>query len=221
MNIPELEGDRLDIPLDYASRNPEKQPRPYVAPYLKPVMREGQLVDELWVKVTAIGGKDTLDKRAEEWVKSLIDHAHAGRIPATWPKEFRDALEQWREGEELPTKGTPIKTWPALSPSQRDAVLNAKIRTVEELAGANDEAKGRIGMGCENLVLMAKRWVEEAAGPGAMASQIASLAGDKARLELEVERLSAKVEELEALLPSEMKAEGIKTFAPGQPVIQE
>lgn len=221
MNIPELEGDKLDIPLDYAHRNPEKQPRPYVAPYLKVVQKEGRTVDELWVKVTAIGGKDTLDKRAEDWIKSLIDHAHAGRIPPTWPKDFRDALEQWREGEELPTKGTPIKSWPPLTPSQRDLILAAKIRTVEELAGANDEAKGRIGMGCENLVLMAKRWLDEASGPGAMAAQIATLAGDKARLELEVERLAAKVKELEALIPQDQKAEGIKTFAPGGALVQE
>lgn len=221
MNIPALDGDKVDTPLDYAGTNPEKQLRPYVVPYLRPTSKDGKLVDELWVKVTAIGGKDTLDKKAEDWINGLVANAEAGRIPASWPRDFRNALEEWREGEELPVQGTPIKSWPALSPAQREALLGWKVRTVEELALANDELKQRIGMGAEHLVQMAKRWVEEAAGPGAMAKEIAALAGDKARLEQELVRAMAKIKELEALVPAELKAEGIKTFVPGMIEVKE
>jgi hypothetical protein len=220
LNIPGISNDEFDLPLDYSGSNSHKQQRPYVVPYLKPVSAKQadgtmKIVDELWVKVTAIGGKDTIDAKASDWLARMLDHAKAGRVPSSWPKEFKTALEEWRAGEDLPIKGLPIKSWPPLSPAQRQAVLQAGIQTVEQLAAANDETKARIGMGSLSLVQMAETWLKEAEGPGKMAAQIEQLSSAVATQQEIIERQQKQITELLQILPPEAKrTETIANFAP-------
>lgn len=167
---------------DY-NHTPELQPRPYLRLELRPtdvVGRDGKTTcqDVLWALVMSPGSKDVLERPASEWLDSLDRHAKGGRIPHTWPKEYRAACAEWLKTQELPVFGTPIKTWPPLSPSQRTSILRANIHTVEDLAGAPDDVKARIGMGCEGLVTMAKKWLETSGEVSAMARQIETLTRD-------------------------------------------
>ena len=54
------------------------------------------------------------------------------------------AYNAWKQGNEIPTTGTPIGAWPALSPEQADVLRNAGLRTVEDVANASDGIIGRI-----------------------------------------------------------------------------
>lgn len=169
----------INVPPDY-NANPSQMPRPYVQFFLRATERRDEFgnstfTDEPWVKITAQGGKDVVEKIATEWLENMKSHAHAGRIPIEWPGQYAEALKHWLIGEEIPLHGTAIKTWTALSPGQREAILQAKLLTVEDLAQANDEALTRIGMGGIGLREMARKWVAEASGPGAMARELAAI----------------------------------------------
>jgi hypothetical protein len=187
---------------DY-NQNPQQMPRPYVRFEMRPVERRDAKgvpvwVDVVWARVVPPGGKDVLEKLADDWINGLQQMADDGRVPPQWPQEYRQALEAWKRGEELPVTGTPIKLWPGVSPAQRAAVLAAGILTVEDLAQANDEAKTRIGMGAQALVESAKAWVKDATGPGALAKQLQDALVKNEALEKQLAELLADVKELKA-----------------------
>ncbi len=196
-----------DLVPDYNQpQSRDAMPRPYVTPEMRSkevrsTNGEVSYVDEVWVKVMAPGGKDVLEKLADDWLAGLKAHGEAGRIPSHWHGEYKTALASFKAGEELPLQGTPIKTWTALTPGQRKAVLGANILIVEDLAGATDEAKIRIGMGAEALVTTAKAWVKEQAGPGAMAAQLAALTARLTDLETANQELRDSNTALSALVP--------------------
>lgn len=186
--------------------NADKQPRPHVAPYLRSVEKPNkdgviEFIPVLWVKVTSQGSKDTLDKDAEGWLKGLEDHAEGGRIPSSWPTEYRKALKNWTDGQELPAMGTPIKNWPAVNVAQRVALDRAGVQSVEDLALANDETKGRIGMGSERLVQLAQAWVADRTGPGALAAKLQSALVANEGLTARIAELEKNVSELLGHIP--------------------
>lgn len=159
------------------------------------------MVDVAYAIVRASGAKDSLEKVAEEWLAQLETYARDGRIPSHWPAEYRSAFVSWKNGEELPPNGTPIKSWPPLTPAQRQNILRAEILTVEDLATANEEARGRIGMGSLGLKDMAVKWLAEAGSQGAMAKELADV-------RIQVEDLMRTVQE---------QAETIKALTPKTP----
>jgi len=198
-----------DVPPDYIT-NPSLMPRPYVRfdtreTEYRDEKGEVNYKDVIWVQVTPPGSKDVLEKPADEWIEGLRANAKANRVPHTWPEEYGAALARFRSGEELPTTGTPIKTWAALSKSQVKAVINANILTIEDLAVANDEAKTRIGMGGVALVQMAQKWLEERKGPGAMLQQLQALQVKNTELSTQVADLLKSVAELRAQVPGAAK----------------
>jgi hypothetical protein len=197
----------LDVPPDYQT-NPSQMPRPYVRFVMRSTQHrdnEGVLSfkDVVWAIVTAAGGKDSLEKVAVDWIQGLEDMAASGRVPAEWPSEYHRALAAFMTGQEIPVHGTPIKSWPPLTPAQREAVLHANCLTVEDLAAANDEMKGRIGMGSLNLVDLAKKWLAEASGPGVLAARIDVLTEQLAGISLRNQTLEGLVKEMTGLIPKD------------------
>lgn len=185
---------------DY-NHNPELQPRPYLRLEFRPtdvVGRNGEVEvkDILWALVMSPGSKDVLERPANEWLDSLDRHAKASRIPSTWPREYRAACEEWVKTQQLPTFGTPIKTWPPLTAAQRVTLSRANIHTVEDLAGAPEDVRARIGIGSEGLVSMARKWLASSGEASAMARQVETLSRDNAEL---VERNAALQSEVASL----------------------
>lgn len=65
---------------------------------------------------------------------------HKMRFPRQW------AHFQNTHGEDSRVMGTPLASWPLLSPSQIEELRALKFFTVEQVAGAADAAINRIGM---------------------------------------------------------------------------
>ena len=165
-----------------------------------------QMKNVAWAVVRAPGAKDSVEKLAEDWLDQLKSYAKDGRIPGAWSGEYRHAYEMWCKGEDIPVHGTPIKTWPPLSPSQRVMVLNAGILTVEDLAIANDENRARIGMGAHNIQAMANQWLEDSKEKGATAKAL-----DAARVQMQdmaelIKNQSEVIKELQAQMPTPASA---------------
>ena len=147
-------------------------------------------------KITPCGGKDSVFKVAEEWVKSLKKDGMEGRSPLAWYEHFKAAFENWLEGNEIPEFGTPILTFLPFTPAQRQALINANIRTVEDCAEMSEDAMQRVGMGARELRDRAKSALSSAnkleAENSAMKVMIESQGEEIESLRGQIKSLSAK-----------------------------
>jgi len=146
--------------------------------------------------ITPQGSKDRIEREVGDWFSNLTQQTHEGRFPQEWLSHFKASYTAWKEGRELPLNGTPILTWPSLSPSQIKQCLDAKLRTVEDLAGANEEAVSRMGMGGRALKDKAVSWLSVAASSGKVTEELAALRVKAKAAETRNEQLEASVKEL-------------------------
>lgn len=150
--------------------------------------------------ITPQGSKDRIERVADEWLEYLKDQVGADRFPRTWYDAYVSIYKDWKEGREIPLNGTPILGWQAVSTQQQDLIIAANIRTVEDLANANDTAIHAIGMGGRALVEKAKTWLETANDTGKVAAELQSLRVKNETLETQNKNLQTKITELEAAL---------------------
>lgn len=161
--------------------------------------------------ITAIGSKDRIPREVSAWFDMLEREVKQERFPAQWLEQFKAAYNAWLNKQEIPVNGTPIKGWALISPAQQSNVISANILTVEDLAQANAEARGRIGMGANEIVEKAIAWLKSAKEVGGPASELAEAKGQVARLMAQNEAQRLMIEELKrenaslvALVPKEI-----------------
>jgi hypothetical protein len=113
----------------------------------------------------------------------------ASRFPVEWLVQIKEGHKAWKAGREMPIDGTPLANWPVISPGSLANCQGLHIRTIEELAGADDETIKRLGMGAVTLQMRAKDWVRMNGSDIAKATaDMEKLRSDNARL---MERLAA------------------------------
>ena len=140
--------------------------------------------------ITPPGGKSTIEIAAERWLEKTSTDKYA--------HHYRELFKAWKHNEETPVEGTPLNMWPGLTPAEVKQIKRANIRTVEDLAQANDEALRHIGMGGVALRDRAKSYLMTAASTGVVSEQLAMLKADKKRLEETVDTMQAQIDELKA-----------------------
>lgn len=151
--------------------------------------------------VTRPGSRDTHEVEAKPWLASMAQKAKEGTVPHEWVDRFHAIYKRWLEGETLPDNGTPIKTWPVLSPAARETILQIGYRTVEDLAAAPDNEVIRVGMGGISFKQKAQAWLDAANSAGKASEQIAALTQQVSDLTALTEKLIERNKTLEALLP--------------------
>lgn len=169
--------------------------------------------DVIFAIITPAGTRDRIEKVATEWIENLEEGVRQERIPHSWLEAYRHAYKTFETSRENPEFGHSITNWPAVSPAQSKALLDANLRTVEELADANEEALGRIGMGARALKAKAQAWLDAAGDTGKTAAELAALreknevleARDKERDE-EFKKMQAQLAALEASMKTKEKA---------------
>lgn len=163
--------------------------------------------DVIYAIVTPAGTRDRLEKVAEDWIKSVEEGVNQERIPSFWLTAYKQKLEDFKNSRETPEDGFPVMDWPVVSPKQVKMLLDINVRTVEDLAAANEETVTRIGMGGRALKQKAIDWLANASGPGKISAELDKLrvqneellTRDKER-EAEFEKMKRQ---LEALTPKE------------------
>jgi hypothetical protein len=120
----------------------------------------------------------------------------ASRFPAEWLRRIEEEYAAWKEGRELPVKGTALRNWPVISPAMLRNCEAVHIRTVEDLANAVDDTVSNIGMGGIILRQRARDWLAAEHGEaGPLAAKLeavtAELAAEKARSKSLEQRLAA------------------------------
>lgn len=149
--------------------------------------------DVAFALITPQGSKDCIEREVSDWFASAEQQVLEGRLPPEWLDAFKRSFKSWKDGQELPVEGTPIVNWPAISPAQVKMLLSIQIRSVEDLAAANEESLNRMGMGARALKQRAQSWLQSADGTGKSAEQLAAL-------QVSNEELARKNSDLERLV---------------------
>ena len=109
--------------------------------------------------ITPAGSRDVVEKIVSEWFTQLQQFVREERFPAQWLDYYKAQYKSWKEGDESPLQGTDIRNWPVLGPSMLTLCREIGVRTVEDLAQANEETIARLGMGGRDAVTKAAQWV--------------------------------------------------------------
>lgn len=166
-------------------------------------IREGRYVakDVDFALVTPPYSKDCVEYKVEQWLINMERNVRDGRIPEKWADQWKASYNSWKNGQEMPLSGTPIKGWGVLSPAQQQTLIAMNCLTVEDLAGINDEGLRRIGMGAIELRDKAKNWLASMKDHGAVTVQLAAMEQENRNLATTVEALKAQVEALKNMIP--------------------
>lgn len=150
--------------------------------------------------ITPQGSKDRIERVAEEWFSQLEQQSRENRFPSEWLRAFKSSFKDWQEGHEPAVNGTDVRNWPAASPAQVKALLDVRVRTVEDLASANEETISRLGMGGRALKARAVEWLASAFSTGKQAEVLSALKAENADLKSRNDSLEAQLRDLAARL---------------------
>lgn len=162
-------------------------------------LSSGQYVakDVDYAFITPPYSKDEVVKKAKTFLEDNRVKVERGQLPAETADRYRRQYEAWKEGQELPLEGTPIKGWAMISPAQQAMLIDRKIPTVEMLAQANDEGMRNIGMGGMSMKKMAQGWIDQAKEKGPLSTKIASVESENTVLKGSIETLMKQVAALQ------------------------
>lgn len=129
---------------------------------------EGFLVhqDAHMVHVHVVGGKTRNDYLVDDWFNRLVDRGDP------FISHYRNMYEAWKQGQEIPEHGTPIKTWQGISPGAAQNCIQLNVRTLEDLAGVDEDTLRRLGPGARALKQRAIAWLETAEKHGQPAEEL-------------------------------------------------
>lgn len=131
--------------------------------------------DVVYAIITPAGTRDRIEKVATEWLKDLETAVQQERFPQAWLHAYQQAYKGWVENREVPENGIPVSSWPAPSPAQVSMLLDIGLRTVEQVAEANEEAVQRMGMGGRALKAKAQAYLDSAKSDGKLSSELDAL----------------------------------------------
>lgn len=124
-------------------------------------------------------------------VSERVKDEHRNR----WPKEY----EAFKRGLEPVEDGAPLAEWPPLTPAQVANFASINIRTVEQLAGVNDNNLQALGMGGRQIREKARNWLEQAKG----GEPLARVEAENEQLRQDLETVKAQLADVVSRLPKE------------------
>lgn len=154
--------------------------------------------------ITPAGSRDMIEREVSDWFVMLAGQVAEGRFSALWFDGYKRSFELWKQGQETPESGTPVKNWPMASPAEVKMLLELRVRTVEDLANANEETILRLGMGGRALKDRAAAYIK-AVGPSKIANEIAALRVELDNLRVRNETLEEQNQKLMAQVEAQIR----------------
>jgi len=114
---------------------------------------------------------------------------HHGRVTELHKQRFSRQWQAYLEGREHIPDGTPLDVIFPTEPETVENLRTLKVFTVEQLAGLQENAIARLGMGSRNLVTKAQKFMEAATGyqnANRMNKELEDVKAEKALLEQRV-----------------------------------
>lgn len=146
--------------------------------------------------ITPPYSRDVVELKVSQWLSNLDADQRNGRIPQEWVERYKKTHEAWKNGQELPPVGTPVRGWGVISPAQQEMLIKINILTVEDLAGVNDEGARRIGMGAVELKHRANVWLKNLADKGPLTLEVAALRTENEQLRASLNSLTDKLDQV-------------------------
>jgi len=114
------------------------------------------------------------------------------RLPDMEKERFQEEYDAWKRGEEAPLNGFDIRKWPVLVDREIvELLVRNNIRTVEDLADANDSAMDAIGAGARSWQQDARDWLDAANDTGRVAEELSESRNQMADMQREIDDLKA------------------------------
>lgn len=132
--------------------------------------------------ITPMGSKDRIERVVSEWLAHIAKESQQQRFDPRWLEGYKSNYKLWKDGQDIPVDGTPLKEWPGLSPAQLKNFNNINVRSVEDVASANEETLARMGHGARDLKKRAAAWLKSAESVGKVAEQFSQLKTENERL---------------------------------------
>lgn len=148
--------------------------------------------------ITQPGSKDRVERVVVDWFSHLAEQVEQGRFPSEWLQAFKEKFRLWKQGQELPVNGTPVRTWAAASPAQIKMLTDLHVLTVEDLAQANEETLGRMGMGARDLKRRAEDWLKTSQDVGKVSAELSATKAALEAAEQRTESLQAQLTQMQA-----------------------
>lgn len=146
--------------------------------------------------ITPQGSKDRIEQVALEWLAKIEKEAAHGRFHPDWPRQYRRAYQDFLEDKDPQVDGTPLKDWPILSPAQIRNFNAINLRSVEDIANANEETIMRMGMGARDLQNRARNYLKVSSGDSKVAENVSRLESENEGLKKRNEELSSQMAQL-------------------------
>lgn len=124
----------------------------------------------------------------------LINHFP---VEAEHRQRYARQYQHWKQTQQDPTSGTPLKEWAPLARSQVEYLAYSGIKTVEDLAGATDGTLQLLGAGYLSLSQKARDFIAKAKGDDVSATlrhQMEQLQASNLALQDQVRVLAAKAQ---------------------------
>lgn len=150
--------------------------------------------------ITPAGSKDRIERIVSDWFKKLHEDVQAQRVPDTWLRHFEATYDAWKKGQAAPVTGYPIKDWPGLSPSQVKSLQSLHLLAVEDVAAANEETLGRIGMGSRALKQRAIDFLAAANDFGKVAEKASALTVENIQMKSDMQAMAETMASMQAQL---------------------
>lgn len=163
-------------------------------------------VDEDFALVTPHGSKDIIEKVWREWLPHLEQQARQGLMNPRWLDAYKAAYQAWKNDQPMPVNGTPIRNWPAASPSEVKNLAQQGILAVEDLAVANEELLSRIGMGARSLKQRAIDWVQANSDKAPLVAKLDAQAGIISGQQQAIDDLRVRLAKAEEALQNKQQA---------------
>ncbi len=156
-----------------------------------------------WVIVSQPGSKDTVEKEAKQWLEAA---KHNPNFDPAWVDRFHTYYRMWKEGQEITPDGTHVRMWAPISKAEAEQLIASGLRTVEDLAIANEQALQAYGIGARGLQQKARAWLESAAKTGKTAEEITHLRAKTESQDKQIEELREKIRQLARSAPKDEEA---------------
>jgi hypothetical protein len=151
-----------------------------------------------FVTVYTPGSSNTIVHKVEEWWDKLDQQVRIQAIPAQYVDEYKKAYESWVSGKEPSVDGTHLSEWTKISRSQAEMWNRVHVRTVEELANANEQTCDAFGMGARAMRDEARAWLASATSGDTLKAEVEELTETVKKQEKLINDLLDKLAESEA-----------------------
>ena len=147
-------------------------------------------------------------KKGGGGMTNVMSISRIKEAPHIWAA-IEPAYNAWLKGQEPPMDGIPLDAWPGLTGGQIDHFRLLNVRSVEDVAAADESTLERMGMGARAIRDRARQYIAAStSGTAQLAAAMAEKDAQIGSLEGTVAGMKQAIEELKAIVAADKPKRG-------------